>query len=52
MAFILLILFEVGNFAIVADSLDTCVALQKLNRAYWNEQGIKPITVCMPTAAV
>lgn len=52
MAFILLILFEAATYAAVADDLDTCVALQKLNRAYWNEQGVKPITLCMPTVAV
>lgn len=49
MFFIFLVVFETMTASFVVEDRDTCRALQALNRAYWDEQGLHPRTLCMPS---
>lgn len=49
MGWVLLIVFQYSVFSIVVDDFETCEAAQRLNQMYWQQQGIKPRSVCVKT---
>lgn len=52
MGWMLLIVFQYSVFSIVVDDFATCEAARQLNRAYWMESGIRPLSMCVKTFRV